>query len=129
MSSIMKKYKSDFRIEDGNLFWDKTCCRIIIIGDDDENVYDEKCHIAFPIPLNEDVLTAIGFISNNNASYVNKDGIIVNIDGICNDGILKCFDSTVHFVSDLQNICSDNHHKLKLNEYIGALMKTCKQMY
>ena len=122
----MDKCGYNFEFKEGNYFWDKNNQRLIKYMQGADCSYAEnKTYIAFAIPLNEDILEALGFKNKGKAEYSN-DNITISIDATCIDGILKCFDKTIHFVSDLQNICTEKKHELNIDE--AKLEQICKTL-
>ena len=106
-----------FEFREGNYFWDKQNHRLIKYGEVCPCGYQTGTSLAFPIPINEELLEIIGF-TNNNGQYVYVDDpkISIKIDGINLYGILTLFGKTVVFLNDIQNAFEDEKHFLLIDE-------------
>ena len=92
-----------FEVHDGNYLWDKDCQLLIEIGSDD-NIVVEGLHLAYPIPIPEDLLHLIGFSNCLGGYQYNKDtSIVINIDGKNPNGLLTLWGQTIICLSDIQN--------------------------
>ena len=114
-------------IENDDYLWDRNNQQLIKYNEKGSVVIgyirNFNVSVASPIPLNEDILDAIGFPTNNNAGYTNGE-ITINIDGCNPKGILVCEGETVHYVSDIQNICRQKGIELQIDE--SKLEEACK---
>lgn len=118
----------NIHINEGNYLWDSWNQRLIKYDNNNSIVLgnisnSQNCNVAFPIPLNEDVLEALDFVSNNNAGYSNGS-IVIKIDGTNLNSILVLNGIPVLYVSDIQNYCMNNKLKLKITE--SKLETACK---
>lgn len=114
----MIKYEVIF--DEGNYLWDRTNKNLIRYYQSGSYVIGyintpQGCNVATPIPLNEDILEAIGFFPNGKAEYQNGE-IIIAIDGTCPVSILVCMETPIRYVSDLQNLLTKNGIELSIDE-------------
>ena len=118
------------KIENGDYLWDRNNQQLIIYNEKGSVVIGYICNfnlsVASPIPLNEDILDAIGFLTNKNAGYTNGR-ITIDIDGCNPEGILVCEGEAVHYVSDIQQICRKKNQELLINE--KTLKDACKECF
>lgn len=109
-------YKFDF--ETGNFFWDKENSRLIPYGTNTRNSFDYQrgTSVAFPIPINEEILkNVLGFQDDGKGGYI-KDDIQIELNGIEADSLLICFGVPIFFLNDLQNVCQKNGKSLEIDE-------------
>lgn len=71
--------------------------------------------VAFPIPLNEGVLEAIGFLPNNNAEYANGS-YVIRTNGTNPESILRIEGTPIRYLSDIQNFCRSKGEELFIDE-------------
>lgn len=117
-------------IEDNDYLWDGTNNQLIqykaegsvAIG---TSSFNSGVKVAFPIPLNEEVLEAIGFISNSKAEYVNEN-FVVKIDGTNPTSILQIEGTPIQYVSDIQNFCRNKGTELNIDK--NKLAKACQNL-
>lgn len=113
-----------FEVLDGNYFWDYNYQFLIEIGSD-ENPQVEGLHVAYPIPITEDLLKLIGFSNCFSGYQYNKDtSIVINIVGNNPDGPLSLWGQTIVFLSDIQN--AFEAHDLTLDIDKGQLLTYLK---
>lgn len=113
-----------FEVHDGNFFWDNNCQFLIEIGSD-ENPQVEGVHLAYPIPITEDILDLIGFSNCFGGYQYNKDtSIVINIDGKNPDGLLTLWGKTIICLSDIQNAFEAHNKTLDIDkELLLAYLK------
>lgn len=96
-------------IEDNDYLWNNTNNQLVIYHANGSvligSVPSTTCvQVAFPIPLNEDVLEAIGFLPNNNAEYANGS-YVIRTNGTNPESILQIEGTPIRYLSDIQNFC------------------------
>lgn len=115
-------------IEDNDYLWDTKNKQLLKYKTDGSVVIGSissvpNVQVAFPIPLRDDVLEAIGFITNGKAEYVNAN-YVVKIDGTNPTCILQIDGNPIRYVSDLQNFCRTKGNELYIDE--TKLADACK---
>lgn len=115
-------------IEDNDYLWNSTNNQLVkyqtngsvLIGSVPSTTYVQ---VAFPIPLNEDVLEAIGFLRNDNAEYANGS-YVIKTNGTNPESILQIEGTPIRYLSDIQNFCRTKGNELYIDE--TKLADACK---
>lgn len=120
----MNKYV--FVMEDGDYLYDSSHQCLVEFKNDGSvvigNIPNAGVCVAFPISLNEDVLEAIGFSSNENGEYKNGN-LVIKIECTNPYSILQFEGEPVLFVSDIQNVCRKKGYPLKIDKI--SLIQSC----
>lgn len=121
----------EIEIKDGNYLWDRNNCSLIKYQETGSIVIgsiknDKNVNVAFPIPLDEDTLTALGFVCKNNAEFINTDiKKTIEIDVKNPKSILVIDQHPILYVSDLQNYLVSKNERLNICE--EELIKACSK--
>ena len=119
-----------FNSENGDYLWDSSKQLLIKYDVKGSSVIgyarNFNLGVATPIPLNEDILDAIGFSKNEKAGYSNGN-ITIDIDGCNSKESLVCDGKPVHYVSDIQQICRKKGQELQIDE--AMLIETCEKYF
>lgn len=116
-----------FNIEDNDYLWNIESNQLVKYKDGGSLAIgcNSSVQVAYPIPLNEDVLEAIGFKSNGNAEYVyGERRFVVKMDCAKPGSILQIDGNPIRYVSDLQNFCRTKGNELYIDE--TKLADACK---
>ena len=73
------------------------------------------CSSSISNSLNEDVLEAIGFLPSGNAEYVNGS-YVIRINGTNPESILQVEDTSIRYLSDIQNFCRSKGEEVVIDE-------------
>ena len=122
----MDNYSTEYR--EGNLLWNSHNSSLFICGENPLLSFEDRIvHVAFPIPISEELLlNVLDFTDTHNSSY-SKDGIIILINRNHYISVLSCFGKPIVYLNDLQNVCKDNNLCLKIDK--NKLIKYCKKIF